>query len=173
PFQQIEQEVVVVPEPVRNSLIISATPRYFEQIMELVEDLDDEPPQVMIQVILAEVDLNNFHEFGVEVGLQDSLLFDRSLLGDLLTTSVRSSVSTPAGVVTTTTERIISADNTPGFDFNNNPLGNSGSTQSVDTSGNAAGQALSHFSLGRINGDLDYGDQSGWLTLYREEHPSQ
>ncbi|MCP4783466.1 MAG: hypothetical protein GY903_08380 [Fuerstiella sp.] len=157
PFQQIEQEVVVVPEPVRNSLIISATPRYFEQIMELVEDLDDEPPQVMIQVILAEVDLNNFHEFGVEVGLQDSLLFDRSLLGDLLTTSVSSSVSTPAGVVTTTTERIISADNTPGFDFNNNPLGNSGSTQSVDTSGNAAGQALSHFSLGRINGDLDYG----------------
>jgi general secretion pathway protein D len=157
PFQQIEQEVIVVPEPVRNSLIISATPRYFEQIMELVEDLDDEPPQVMIQVILAEVDLNNFHEFGVEVGLQDSLLFDRSLLGELLTTTVSSSLSTPAGVVTTTTDNIIGATNAPGFDFNNSPLGNSGSTQSTGTAGNAAGQALSHFSLGRTNSDLDYG----------------
>ncbi len=157
PFQQIEQEVVVVPEPVRNSLIISATPRYFEQILELVEDLDDQPPQVMIQVILAEVDLNNFHEFGVEVGLQDSLLFDRSLLGELLTTTVSSSLSTPAGVVTTTTDNIIGATNAPGFDFNNNPLGNSGSTQSTASGPNAAGQALSHFSLGRVNGDLEYG----------------
>ena len=32
PFQQIESEVVVVPEPVSNSLIISATPRFFEDI---------------------------------------------------------------------------------------------------------------------------------------------
>ncbi|MCA9152262.1 MAG: hypothetical protein KDA92_23330, partial [Planctomycetales bacterium] len=31
PFEQIEREVVVVPEPVGNSLIISATPRYFEE----------------------------------------------------------------------------------------------------------------------------------------------
>lgn len=157
PFQQIEQEVVVVPEPVRNSLIISATPRYFEQILKLVEDLDDQPPQVMIQVILAEVDLDNFHEFGVELGLQDSLLFDRGLLGELLKTTVTTSTSTPAGVVTTTADNIIGATNTPGFDFNNTPLGNSGSTQSRATSGTAAGQALSHFSLGRVNSELEYG----------------
>ncbi|MCP4506995.1 MAG: type II and III secretion system protein, partial [Fuerstiella sp.] len=49
------------------------------------------------------------------------------------------------------------ATNEPGYDFNNNPLGNSGSTQSTATAGNAAGQALSHFSLGRVNGDLEYG----------------
>lgn len=157
PFQQIEQEVVVVPEPVRNSLIISATPRYFEQILELVEDLDDQPPQVMIQVILAEVDLDNFHEFGVELGLQDSLLFDRSLLGELLKTTVTTSTSTPAGVVTTTADNIIGATNSPGFNFNNEPLGNSGSTQSRGTAGNVAGQALSHFSLGRVNSELEYG----------------
>lgn len=157
PFQQIEQEVVVVPEPVRNSLIISATPRYFDQILELVEDLDDQPPQVMIQVILAEVDLDNFHEFGVELGLQDSLLFDRSLLGELLKTTVTTSTSTANGVVTTTADNIIGATNSPGFDFNNQPLGNSGSTQSRATAGNVAGQALSHFSLGRVNSDLEYG----------------
>lgn len=157
PFEQIQQEVVVVPEEVRNLLIISATPRFFDQILELVEGLDSEPPQVMIQVILAEVNLDNFHEFGVELGLQDSLLFDRSLLGELVQTTVSNSLSTPAGVVTTTQDTIVAATNTPGFDFNNNPLGNSGSLQSLSTAGQVAGQGLSHFSLGRTNTDLGYG----------------
>ena len=40
PFQQIESEVVVVPEVVSNALIVSATPRFFNDIMELVEKLD-------------------------------------------------------------------------------------------------------------------------------------
>jgi general secretion pathway protein D len=130
PFAQIESEVVVVPEPVGNALIISATPRYFEQIMELVEGLDAQPPQVMIQVILAEVELDNLHEFGVELGLQDSLLFDRSLLGSILT---------------------------PGYNFNNQPLGNANTAQSLATRGKVGGQALSHFSVGRTNADTDFG----------------
>lgn len=157
PFEQIQQEVVVVPEPTRNQLIISATPRFFDQIMELVEGLDTKPPQVLIQVILAEVDLDNFHEVGVELGIQDSLLFDRSLLGDLVQTTVTNSLSTPAGVVTTTQENIVAASNTPGFNFNNFPLGNSGSNRSLQTAPNVAGQGLSHFSLGRTNADLNYG----------------
>ena len=141
PFEQIEQEVVVVPEPVRNTLIVSATPRYIDQIMELIGELDDQPPQVVVQVILAEVDLDNFHEFGVELGLQDSLLFDRSLLGNLLTTVSTDQASTPAGIITSTTETIVGADNEPGFDFNNQPLGNSGSERSLATSGDVGGQA--------------------------------
>ena len=71
PFEQIEREVVVVPETVSNSLIISATPRFFEEIKKIVEELDKRPPQVMIQVLIAEVDLDNVDEFGVELGLQD------------------------------------------------------------------------------------------------------
>ena len=156
-FQQIESEVVVVPEPVGNSLIISATPRFYEEIIELVKSLDEQPPQVLIQVVLAEVELDNVHEFGVEVGLQDSLLFDRGLLGDLLTTTATTATSTAAGVVTETTEIIQAASLTPGFDFNNNPLGNSGSTLSTGTSGTVAGQALSSFSVGRVNSDLGFG----------------
>ncbi len=34
---------------------------------------------VMIQVLIAEIDLGNTNEFGIELGLQDSVLFDRSL----------------------------------------------------------------------------------------------
>jgi len=157
PFAQIESEVVVVAEPVTNSLIISATPRYFDEVMELVESLDEQPAKVMIQVILAEVELDNFREFGVELGIQDSLLFDRSLLGDLVTTSVTTAASTAGGVVTTTADTIQAASLTPGFEFNNSTTGNSGSTQSISTSGTVAGQALSHFSLGRVSSDLQYG----------------
>ncbi len=82
PFEQIEREVVVVPEFVSNSLIISATPRYFEQIVKLVEELDEQPPMVLIQVLIASVRLDNLCELGVELGLQDSMLFDRSVVTD-------------------------------------------------------------------------------------------
>jgi len=157
PFQQIESEVVVVPEPVGNSLIISATPRFFDDIEKLVEKLDAQPPQVMIQVLIAQVSLNNTNEFGVELGLQDSLLFDRSLLGSLVTTTSTSQTSTPAGIVTSTATNILGATNTPGFAFNGAPLGNSGSTQSLATASDVAGQAVSNFGVGTTSPTLGYG----------------
>jgi len=131
PFQQIESEVVVVPEPVSNALIISATPRFIEDIEGLVKELDAEPPQVVIQVLIAEVGLNDLDEFGVEFGLQDSLLFDRSTVENNLLV--------------------------PGFNFNNQPLGDADTPESLATSKYVAGQALSHFTVGRSNGDLGYG----------------
>ncbi len=79
PFEQIEREVIVVPELVSNSLIVSATPRYFDEVKAIVEELDARPPLVMIQVLIAEVSLGNITEFGIELGLQDSLLFDRGI----------------------------------------------------------------------------------------------
>lgn len=157
PFQQIEREVVVVPEQVSNSLIVSATPRYFEEIRKIVEELDARPPMVMIQVLIGEVTLNNTDEFGVELGIQDSILFDRSLLGDLVTTTNSTQVPQGNTVVTTTQQIIQAASNTPGFNFNNTPLGNSGSTQSLAGADKLGGQALSSFSVGRVNGDLGFG----------------
>ncbi len=133
PFEQIDREVVVVPEPVQNKLILSATPRYYEEISRLIEQLDQQPPQVMIQVMIAEITLSNTDEFGVEVGLQDSILFDRSLLG-------------------------ANASNTPGFNFNSGaPLGNSGSDRALANSNRVAGQGLSNFSVGRSNQELGFG----------------
>jgi len=117
PFQRIESEVVVVPEPVSNALIISATPRFFDEIQELVQKLDEEPPQVMIQVLIAEVALGDIDEFGVELGLQDSLLFDRSLLGNLITTVQTTQTSSQGDVTTSTNEIIQAADNMPGYAF--------------------------------------------------------
>lgn len=158
PFAEIEREVVVVPEPIANKLILAATPRYFEEIRELIEKLDESPPQVMIQVLIAEVALNDADEFGVELGLQDSVLFDRSLLGDLLTTSVTQQTSTAAGIVTTTQDVIQAATNIPGFGFNSpQPLGNSGSSTALNNAGTVGGQGISNFAVGRTNEQLGFG----------------
>ena len=158
PFQEIEREVVVVPEPVANKLILAATPRFFDEIKALVDKLDEQPPQVLIQVLIAEVALNNVKEFGVELGVQSSVLFDRSLLGDLLTTTNSTQTSTAAGVTTVTEEIIQAASNVPGFLFNNtDPLGNSGSAAALRSAGDVGGQGISNFGVGRGSQNAGFG----------------
>ncbi len=101
PFEQIDREVIVVAEPVTNSVIVSATPRYFDQIMQVIDDLDYRLKMVMVQVIVAEVELSDGTEMGVEFGLQDSLLADRGLvLGTNVTQSQIASGETLAGLAT-------------------------------------------------------------------------
>lgn len=119
-----EREVNVIPEVVSNSLIISATPRYLPEILEVIERLDRRPPMVKVKVLIAEVDLNSLEEFGVEVGVQDSLLFDRGtiLAGEQITSGI-------------------------GFPFNTTTVANS-RARLPET---LAGQALSNFGTGRIN----------------------
>ncbi len=159
PFQQLESEVVVVPEPVSNALILSATPRFFKEIADLIEKLDSPPPQVMIQVLIAEVQLSTNDEFGVEFGLQDSILFDRSLLSGNLTTITQTlQQSTPAGIITQTTQSTPFATLNPGFNFNTTePLGNSASAQSLATAAKVGTQGLTSFGVGRINNELGFG----------------
>ena len=68
PFEQIEREVIIVPEIASNSLVVSATPRYYKTVKDIIAQLDERPPMVMIQVLIAEVKLNDTDEFGVEFG---------------------------------------------------------------------------------------------------------
>ena len=169
PFEQIEREVVVVPELVSNSLIVSATPRFFDEIERIVEQLDTRPPMVMIQVLIAQVSLQGTDEFGIEVGLQNAALFDRSLLGSLLTITQSTQQAVPGGgTITATNTPVVAATLTPGFDFNNSGLSatgapagitlpNSGATSSLATASQVGAQGLSNFGMGRINQDLGYG----------------
>jgi len=160
PFQQIEREVVVVPEFASNSLIVSATPRYYDEVARLIQELDAQDPMVMIQVLIAEIELGDIDEFGVELGLQDSVLFDRSLLGDLLTTQNTTITNDPGGGSTTFTQDIIqSATNTPGFNFGDprNGLGNAGSDASLASAGTVAAQGLASFGVNRVSPDAGFG----------------
>ncbi len=49
------QAAVVIPDPITNSLVISATPRDLDAIKEIVEQLDRRPEMVMIKVLIAEI----------------------------------------------------------------------------------------------------------------------
>ena len=79
-FRFIEKQVVIVPDPITNALLISATPQYFEKLMNIVAQVDQLPPQVMIQSLIAEVSYTDLNEFGVELGFQSPVLFQRSLV---------------------------------------------------------------------------------------------
>ena len=74
----LEREVFVVSESVSNSLLLSATPRYFNQLKQMIDKLDAPPAQVIIQALMVEVELDNTDEFGIEMGFQSPVLFDRS-----------------------------------------------------------------------------------------------
>jgi type II secretion system protein D len=158
PFEQIEREVVIVPEPATNSLLIHASPSQYQRIKAMIEKLDERPPMVMIQVLIGEVTLNDTDEFGVELGLQDSLLFDRSALGTLSTITTTTIDQSAGGAnVQTTQQQIVNAPGQPGFNFNNQPLGNNLSTTALATAANVATQGLSNFSLNRVNNELGFG----------------
>ena len=61
-----QEEVAIVAEPTGNALLLAANQHYFDQVRKIVEDLDKPQPQVLIQVLLAEVTLDNGSDLGVE-----------------------------------------------------------------------------------------------------------
>ena len=153
PYELLEQEIVVIADEATNNLIISATPKYFDEVEKLVNQLDAAPKQVIIQALLVEVVLENTDEFGVELGFQDSVLFNRSLVENISTIS---KTEQTAGNNQVVTETIVSSEGNPGFLFNvptlgNNTLGDAAKPGTVGT------QGLSSFTLGRTNGELGFG----------------
>ena len=72
----LEREVAVVAEPISNTLLLSASPRYFDVIATIIQELDQPPPQVLIQVLLAEVTLNDNNDFGIDWNFTH--LFDKN-----------------------------------------------------------------------------------------------
>jgi type II secretion system protein D len=106
-YQYLLREVVIVPESVSNTVLVACSPKYFEQIRRFIDQIDETPPQVMVEVTLAQVTLNNDHEFGIEVGAQSPVLFNRSIFSPAGTTIANSNASTP-GTITAF----------PGFGFN-------------------------------------------------------
>ena len=134
-----------------NCIIIRGREPALQKIRDLVSDLDRLPAQVHIQAMLVEVELSDTDEFGVELGVQDSLLFRRSVVDDVLT--VTDSVADPATGIVTTTQRIVNQTTNPGFNFNNAPMGNN----TAASPNRFAGQAMSNLSVGRMNPDEGYG----------------
>jgi type II secretion system protein D len=156
PFEQIEREVIVVPELATNSLIVSATPRFYKEVLKVISDLDERPPMVLIQVLIAQVQLTDTDQFGVELGLQDSVLFDRSLLVD---PQFQNTTQTLLNGTTIESQTVLSATGQPGFNWNTpqaQPLGNNLSTAALATAGRVGAQSLSNFAVNRVDPALGF-----------------
>ena len=64
--KRLEEEVTVVGDDASNKLVISTSPRYMESVLKIVDELDQSPPQVMIQVLLAEVTIDASDQWGLD-----------------------------------------------------------------------------------------------------------
>jgi len=62
----LAREIAVVAEETSNTLLVSGSPRFFKTVAAIIRELDQPPPQVLVQVLLAEVTLDDTMEFGVE-----------------------------------------------------------------------------------------------------------
>ena len=104
---------------------------------------------IVIQVLIADIDLTNSEEFGVEIGLQSPVLFQRSVIpaeGFLGTGSVTFTNPglVPQGV---TVNNSINPAALPGFNFNTTqPLGNN----PVVNPGVVGFQGLGNLGVGRV-----------------------
>jgi type II secretion system protein D len=65
----LEREVTIVGDEKSNKLVISTSPRYMDMVLKIVEELDSAPPQVMIEVLLAEVTLDSSDEWGMDISV--------------------------------------------------------------------------------------------------------
>lgn len=63
----LEREVTIVGDEKSNTVLVSASPRYMQRVQEMIKELDVDPPQVLIQVLLAEVTLDYSDEWGVDM----------------------------------------------------------------------------------------------------------
>jgi type II secretory pathway component GspD/PulD (secretin) len=71
----LEQEVTIVGDQASNSVLVNASPRYMERVKSVIGELDIDPPQVQIQVLLAEITLATSMDLGLE--------FTRFSVGDV------------------------------------------------------------------------------------------
>lgn len=80
-LSRAERHVTVVADEDSNSLLIGGSERYLPRTMEMLRSLDRPPPQVMIQVLIAEVTLDDSVELGMEFALQDLLFSENAVVG--------------------------------------------------------------------------------------------
>jgi general secretion pathway protein D len=64
-------EIVVVPDPGTNSLLIAANKTRYEEVLELIRQLDRRQDQVLIETALIALQGQTFRDIGVELGGAD------------------------------------------------------------------------------------------------------
>ena len=66
PTQQQQEQMRIVADPATNSLIIYGTAQEFQNIKNILKELDAVPRQVLLDVLIMEVTLDDREDFGVD-----------------------------------------------------------------------------------------------------------
>jgi general secretion pathway protein D len=74
PLPVFRQEVRIVADDVTNSLVVLATKRDYQLILDVVRKIDVVPRQVVLEVMIAEVDLTKDLEFGIAFAVSEGPL---------------------------------------------------------------------------------------------------
>ena len=65
PLAQAEKNAMVWADPSNNALVITAPPKIMRAVMDILDKLDIRKPQVLVEAIIAEVDITKSAELGV------------------------------------------------------------------------------------------------------------
>ncbi len=78
-INQARRDVYVTADTNSNTIIVTASPEYLEEVLNVLRALDRRPPVIKVAVLIAEVNLSMLEELGMDIGVQDSILYDRGL----------------------------------------------------------------------------------------------
>ncbi|MEC8114634.1 MAG: secretin N-terminal domain-containing protein, partial [Planctomycetota bacterium] len=92
----LEREITIKGDEKTNTVLVSASPRHSERVRQLLEQLDVDPPQVLIGVMLAEVTLDRSSADGLEANVTAGGGTARGTLGFGLGTAALTGVAAPS-----------------------------------------------------------------------------
>jgi len=79
--RQAERQITAIGDDQSNSVVLGVSRRYYDQYMTMIQELDRPSPQVMIQVLIAEVTLDDSVDLGIEFAAQDLLFTEHAVVG--------------------------------------------------------------------------------------------
>lgn len=79
--RRAEKQISVVGDEEANLLLVGTSPKYYDDVSELIRQIDRPEPQVMISVLIAEVSVDDRFELGVEFAAQDLLFSQNAFQG--------------------------------------------------------------------------------------------
>ncbi|MEE9293472.1 MAG: secretin N-terminal domain-containing protein [Phycisphaerae bacterium] len=80
--RRAEKQISVVSDEDSNILLVGASSRNYDQVMDLIRRMDRPEPQVMISVLIAEVAMNDRLELGIEFAAQDLNFSENAFVGN-------------------------------------------------------------------------------------------
>ncbi|MBN1510859.1 MAG: hypothetical protein JXB13_02500, partial [Phycisphaerae bacterium] len=79
--RRAERHVTAISDEGSNSVLLGVSPRFYSHYMTMIQQIDRPPPQVMIQVLVAEVTLTDTVGVGFEFAAQDLRFTENAVVG--------------------------------------------------------------------------------------------